>query len=135
MSGSWVVRTFFAFRLPNRPGELARFAAELDEAGIDLLGLWGYAEGDENPQLSCVPASADGFRAFASEAGIKSEEGRTLYRVGTDERGALKDTLDTIADAGINVDAIECVASGSHFGCFLWAEDEQFERLKNLLTA
>jgi len=113
---------------------LSRFADELDEAGIDLLGLWGYTEGNQNPRLSCVPADADAFRAFASEAGIKCEEGRTLYLVGHDERGALKETFTQVADAGINLDAIECVSGGSHFGCFLWADDQAFERLETLLA-
>lgn len=126
--------TSFAFTLPNRSGELASFADRLHRAGVNLLGLWGYAHGEELPHLSCVPESPDAFRKFARAEGLECEEGRTLYLIADDRPGALRLMLQRIADSGANVEAIECTSVGSRFGCFVWADDAHFDTLAQALA-
>ena len=133
MSATWKAMPSFAFSLPNRPGELARFARELADAGINIVGLWGYAPGQDEPRLSCVPEDADAFKAFASKAGLDLEADHALYMSGESTAGALVETLQAIAEAGINLDAIEAVGSGPRFGCFIWASASDRERLQKLL--
>ena len=133
MAGEWKSMVNFAVSLPNRPGELARFAERLREAEINLLGLWGYAPGHDDPWISCVPESPQAFRDFVALAGLECEEGKTLYMCAEDRPGALVRTFRRIADAGINVDAIETVSAGDSFGCFIWADDEQWEKLEAVM--
>jgi prephenate dehydratase len=135
MPNKWIAMTNFAFALPNRPGELARITATLRQAGINLLGLWGYAEGEERPHVSCVPESPEQFRRFAAQQKLECEEGHALYMIGDDKPGALHEALEKIAQAKINVEAIECVAAGNRFGCFLWASDSDWSALTRTLGA
>ncbi|UCD74523.1 MAG: hypothetical protein JSV91_12135 [Phycisphaerales bacterium] len=133
MKGRWQLVSFFALSLPNRPGELARFADQLHGAGINLLGLWGYASGHGEPRLSCVPQVPGAFRRWAASSGLVIEESEALYLQDEDRPGALVETLDRIASAGINVAAVECVSSGDAFGWFLWADESDMEALLELL--
>lgn len=138
MAAQWKKMAYYAFRLPNRPGELARFAQQTRDAGINLLGLWGYAPGVDEPMLSCVPDSSDTFRQFAKSdnwpGGGNVEEGHMLYLCADDTAGALVEVLQRIADADINVESIECVATGDRFGCFLWTERNDLDQLERILT-
>jgi hypothetical protein len=133
MQDRWKSVTYFAVKLPNRPGELARLADRLHAENLDLLGLWGHAAGDDSPLISVVPKIADAFRNFAGKAGLEFDEGRAVYLKGTDKPGALVETLDRIAGVGINIDAVECVSSGDAFGWFLWPTPGQQEALDDLL--
>ncbi|MCZ6835527.1 MAG: hypothetical protein O7G85_07115 [Planctomycetota bacterium] len=134
MSILWKKLTYFAFVLPNRPGELARFTTSLRESGVDLMGLWGYAESEELPRISCVPVNADAFRGWLDEHDIEAEEGRTFYLSETNNPGALVESLQGIADVGVNIDTIECVAAGEHYGCFIWSNERDWDELETLLT-
>lgn len=125
--------TSFAFSLPDRPGELSRVSALLRASAVHLHALWGYTDGEDEPRVSCVPDNPDAFRLFAATNGLQCEEGRTLYRVGEDATGAMVDTFMRIADAGINVEAVESMAVNGQYGCFLWCEDADFDRLSDLL--
>ena len=78
MAGTWKTMVNFAVRLPNQPGELARFSERLREADINLVGLWGYAPGQDEPWISCVPELPDAFRAFLNSSNLRFEEGKTL---------------------------------------------------------
>lgn len=104
------------------------------EAGINLVALWGHVSGTGEARFYCVPEQAEQFRTFADTAGLQMQEGKTLYLSGTDEGGALVQTLDRIAAAGINLQAIEAVAIRGEFGCFLWADEQNWEALSSLLT-
>ncbi|MHC5023335.1 MAG: hypothetical protein ACYTGG_05420 [Planctomycetota bacterium] len=134
MSATWNSMPYFAFSLPDRPGELARFAAGLGEAGINMIGLWGYASGRDEPRLSCVPEDPASFRDFARTAGLEVEEGHALYLTGESAAGALVETLQRIATAGINLEAVEAVGAGDHYGCFIWAAENDRDALQNLLA-
>lgn len=134
MPSTWIAVTNFAFELPNRAGELARLTSDLQAAGVNLLGMWGYTEGEAEPHVSCVPQSAEEFRRYCAPRKIRCDEGRALYMIGEDRPGALHDALRKIADARINLEAIECVSAGNRFGCFLWVAEEDWDVLERMLT-
>jgi hypothetical protein len=123
----------FWLNLPDRPGALARLAAELREADVNLLGLWGYGAKDGKAQFYCVPESAEQFRNFARSAELTAREGATFYLHEADRGGALIGTLESIAKAGINLLAIQAVAINGEFGCFIWAEAADWPALTKVL--
>ena len=125
--------SYFTFNLPNKPGELARFAAQLLQANLDMLGLWAYGEDHNQHRISCVPVEPDSFREFMNAGGVKLEEGTTFYLVGDNRAGALVETLDLIASKGINIDTVECIATDGRFGCFIWALEKDCDALGSLL--
>ena len=134
MKGRWQPVRYFNVSLPNRPGELARFADQLHAEGVDLLGLWGFATEEDEPQLCCVPQVPGALRMWANSVGLPLEEGRALYLHDENRPGVLVETLDRIAAAGINVTAVECVAAGNAFGWFLWADPGDMEELTEMLV-
>ena len=134
MAASWKVLTSFVIRLPNKPGELARLLELLAREGVDMQGLWGITAEDGHPRFACVPGSPDKFRSFLGTQGIEVEEGRTFFLSGEDRPGALVDTLKRIGDARINLDAIECVGTGDRFGCFIWADEQFWPALDEILA-
>lgn len=124
----------FWIDLPDRPGELARLAARLREADVNLLGLWGYGAENGTARFYCVPESAEQFRNFARSAELTIREGMTFYLNAADHGGMLVQTLERIAAANINLLAIQAVAIQGEFGCFLWAKPEDSEALMHLLS-
>jgi len=133
MDGRWTSMTFFALTLPNRPGELAHFAAQLRDAGINLIGLWCDEPGVDETRISCVPESPELFRQFFAGVKMPIEEGTTFYMTGPDEQGALVPTLQRIAAAGINIESIETIAAGNRYGCFIWCDQSQLGALAAVL--
>jgi prephenate dehydratase len=129
----WAMMSDFSLQLPDRPGELARLAAMLREADVNLVGLWGYGGGRGSARFYCVPERADQFRNFARSAGLEFEEGRTFYLTGTDHPGALVRWLEKIASAGINLQAIDAVQVRGEFAGFIWADAGDWDALTELL--
>ncbi len=124
----------FSISLPDRPGELARLASMLREAEVNLVGLWGYGAGQGKARFYCVPATSEQFRNFARSAGREVEDGKTFYLTGAGQPGAFTEWLDKIASAGINLHAIQAVQMHGEFGCFIWADSEDWDALARLLT-
>ena len=125
----------FSIVLPDRPGELARFAARLREADVNLVGLWGYGGDGRHARFYCVPESAGHFRNFLQSTELDATEGRAYFLSGEDQIGALVKTLDAIAAAGINLRAIQSVSLGGEFGCFVWTDPGQWETLERVVAS
>ena len=81
-----------------------------------------------------MPETAEQFRNFARSAGLEVEEGRTFYLTGAGQPGSFTEWLDKIASAGINLHAIQAVQMHGEFGCFIWADSEDWDALARLLT-
>ncbi|MEE4301102.1 MAG: hypothetical protein V2J24_16795 [Pseudomonadales bacterium] len=129
----WSQMTDFAIDLPNRPGELARLAARLRAADVNLLGLWGAETDDGQGTFYCVPESSDQFREFARSAELDVREGLTFYLRGEDYVGALVRTLEQIAGANVNLLGIQTIAAEGSYGCFVWADENDWDRLVRIL--
>ena len=132
--GKWVKMSDFSLSLPDRPGELSRFAAKLRAADVSLLGLWGYGGDGEFARFYCVPESAEQFRAFTQSAEVSAKEGTTFYFSAEDDVGALVRVLEEIASVGINLHAIQTISAQGRFGCFVWAEPKDWETLVRLVS-
>jgi hypothetical protein len=129
----WKRLADFWINLPDRPGELARLAARLREADVNLLGLWGYGAENGRARFYCVPESAEQFRNFARSAELPIREGVTFYLTAADRGGMLVQTLENIARANVNLLAIQAVAIQGEFGCFLWADERDWPTLESIL--
>ena len=58
----------------------------------------------------------------------------TIYISGADEGGALVESLELIAQAGVNVHAIQAVTVKGEFGCFIWADAEDWDTISQMLA-
>lgn len=125
---------YFYVMVPNKPGEGARHLSALAEAGINLLAFSGFPEG-RGAQLDFVPGDAAAFRQFAKAAKWKVKGPKRAFLVAGDDRvGAVADTLRKLADAKINVTAVDAVCAGSgRYGAILWVAPRDVKKAAKAL--
>ncbi len=124
---------YFAISTENRPGELASVTAILMEAGVDLYGLWGYGTGHGAAQIIAIPHDEKKFMSVAKDVGWRVREGVCFHVEGQNKAGVLVDLLQKIAAEGVNLMAVDSMSLEDHFGCYMWAEDDDSETLAQLL--
>jgi hypothetical protein len=91
-------------RLRNQPGELARVAEQLGNAGVNIRALAGVASGDESLIEFLVDNAAEASRVWR-EAGTSFDEVRVAVAWLPDRPGALAMASRVLADAGINLES------------------------------
>ena len=126
---------YFSIPVQDRPGELARMARKLKDAKVDLAGLWGFGVGQGKAQIFAVPKNPDQFKQAAQKTDWMFKEGTCFQVMGEDKGGALVETLDRISSEGINLHAVDAIAVGGRFGCYVWAEEKDVEKLAKVLKA
>ena len=123
--------------VPNQPGEGARVLSELKAAGTNLRAYSGFPASATRAQLDFVPSDKDAFLAVAGNAGIKLVGPKVAFLLqGDDHVGAVADVLAKLADARINVVAMDAVAAGEgRYGAILWVKPQNVRRAANVLEA
>lgn len=120
---------------PDRPGEGERLLKRLKDEGVNLLACHAFPEGG-NSQIDMVPADAATLRKVAREAEIELTGPKTVFLIEGDDRlGAGADLLGRLADAKINVVALDTVVVGDRYGSLLWVDPEDLEKAANALGA
>jgi hypothetical protein len=127
---------YFYVMVPNKPGEGARYLGALRDAGINLLAFSGFPEG-RGSQLDFVPADAAAFRQFARSARWKLTGPKRAFLVSGDDRiGAVADVHARLAEARINVTAIDAVCAGAgRYGAILWVAPRDVNKAAKALGA
>lgn len=127
---------YFAMDVPDKPGEGARVTEALAEAGVNLLAFTGFPSG-RRAQIDFVPQDTAVFKAAAKQARIKVKARKTGFLVQGDDRpGAVADLLKRLADAKINVTAIDAVAAGmGRYGAILWVKSRDVNKAAKALGA
>ena len=127
---------YFAMQVPNHAGEAHLMLAQLRKAGVNLLGFTGFPSG-RGSQMDFIPANTAAFKKAAKAAGWKIGKAKTGFLVqGKDRAGALDSTLTRLANARINVTAVDGVAAGSgRFGAILWVKPKDLSRAAKTLKA
>jgi hypothetical protein len=123
----------FQISVPDRPGELFRITKALQDAEINLRAMWGFGIGGGHAEIIVVPEDPDQFRTHAEDLELEFEERTVFHFTGRDELGALVETIEKIAAAGINVHSFDAIALGGKFGAYCWVADEDRERLNKVL--
>lgn len=127
---------YFYVLAPDKAGEAARRLDEIEEAGLNLLALSGFPRG-RGAQIDFLPEDPRAFRAFARKAkwplvGPK----RAFLLMGDDRRGALGKVLRKLAEANINVVAVDAATAGKgRFGAILWVKPEDTRAAGRVLGA
>ncbi len=114
---------YFYIEAPDKPGEGAKLLTMLKEAGVSLLAFSGFPKG-RRAQIDFIPADPAAFRAATRKAKLKFVGPKTGFLVqGEDRRGAVAELMAKLADAKINVTAIDAVAAGAgRYGAILWVK-------------
>lgn len=115
--------SYFKISVPNKPGEGARILRALRDEGINLVGFSGFPRGRRS-QLDFIPENAATFKAAAKKAGLKLRGEKNCFIIqGEDRPGAMAEILSTLAQAKVNVTALDGVSAGEgRYGAILWVK-------------
>ena len=105
------VQYFYAV-VPDKPGEGARVLRTLRDAGVSLLAFSGFPKG-RRAQIDFMPTDQTAFRVAAKQAKLKLIGPKTGFLIqGEDRVGAVAEIVGKLADAEINVTAVDAVSAG-----------------------
>src|SRR5438128_1605298 len=127
---------YFYITTPQKPGVGAAVLNELRQAGVNLLGFSGFPSG-RGAQIDFVPEDAAAFRAAAKKAKWKVTGPKKAFLIAGDDRtGAVADFLGRLADAKINVTAVDAACAGAgRYGAILWVDPRDVTRAARVLGA
>lgn len=126
---------YFYVQVPDRPGEGARALNVLKQAGVNLIAFSGFPVGRKG-QLDFIPADAQAFRQAAKAAKWKLAGPKRGFLVqGEDRVGAVADLMSQLADANINVTAIDAVCTDGGYGAIFWVAPRDVKKATKVLGA
>lgn len=128
--------SYFTMSVADKAGEAARILQDLSQAGVNLLAFSGFPRG-RRAQLDFIPEEASAFRKAATRARLKIAPKKTGFLVqGEDRPGAVAEVLQKLADANINVTAVDAAsAGGGRYGAILWVKPQDVRKAAKALKA
>jgi len=117
----------------DQPGQLARFSKKISEYEINLEAIWCFGTGRGNAEIIAIPWDPNLFKKIAIEAGWTFREGSCFHLSGEDRPGALAETLDRIAQEGINLHAVDAMAIEGKYSAYVWCNEQDVEKLRKVL--
>lgn len=128
---------YFAVTVGNRRGEGARLLHALAREGVNLLAFTGFPVGNGKAQLDFMPQDGALFRAAAERLKLRTRAPKTVFLVeGDDRAGAMAAVLERLADAKINVTAVNALAAGDGRYCaMLWVKPKDVDQAAAALGA
>jgi hypothetical protein len=125
----------YSTAIPNQIGEGARVLGALRDARLNLIALWAYPSGSGKAQLEMIAERGAGLPRAAKKAGLQIRAKQTAFFVnGEDYPGAVADTLSRLADAGINVGAVQAVCGGKgRYGAVLFLPQASIRKASKAL--
>jgi len=127
---------YFSTSVPDKPGQTFNVLAALVSGGVNLLACAGTTRG-RSAQIDVVPDDTRKFATAAKKAGFAFSEKKSGFLIQGDDRpGALADNLKVLAEAGINVVAVDGLSAGSgRWGAIVWVADKDVRRAGSVLRA
>jgi hypothetical protein len=128
---------YYSIMIPNKTGEGARLLRTFSDAGVNLIGLWGYPKGAGKAQIDIVPADIKAFAAVAKKAKIKSGKRLAGFLLQAEDKvGAGLEVFEKLAAAKINVRAVQATSAGcGSFGMFLQVDAKDVRKAAKALGA
>ena len=125
---------YFYVMVGNTPGQAAQILEGLANAGVNLLAFSGFPSG-RKAQLDLVPEDSAALKSAARKLGLELSERKSGFLCqGEDRVGAMTELLRKIADAGINLTAIDAVSAGQgRYGAIFWVKPEDVAKTARVL--
>ena len=127
---------YFYAEVPDKPGEGARLLNLLKEEGVNLLAFSGFPKG-RRAQIDFIPADQAAFKAAARKARLKLVGPKTGFLIQGDDRvGVVAEILNKLAEAKVNVTALDAVSAGfGRYGAILWVKPRDVNKAAKILEA
>lgn len=124
---------YFYIEVPNKVGEGAKILQTVKDAGVNLLAFSGFPSG-RRAQLDFFPADPAVFRQVARTNRWKLVGPKRGFLIqGDDRTGAVADLLSKLADAKVNVIAIDAVSIDDRYGALCWVSPRDVKKAAKLL--
>ena len=126
---------YFYVMVPNKAGQGAKVAAGLAAAGVNLLAFSGFPSGRQT-QLDLMPEDSGKLKRAAKKLGLKLSKKKSGFLYQADDRvGAMTRIFEKLAEAKINVIAVDAVCSGKgRFGAIFWVKPQAVAKTAKLLS-
>jgi hypothetical protein len=125
--------TYFMANLEDKPGELLKVMQNLKDKKIGLKGLWGFGTHSGKAQLFVVAKKVEKLRDLWKSSGLLAEEGTGFLIQGSDQIGAMVESLQTLADGGVNIHAVDAIAAKGRYASFVWVQREDVDKAAEAL--
>jgi hypothetical protein len=126
---------YFYVTVSNTPGQAAKVLAALAARGVNLLAFSGFPSGGKG-QLDLVPEDSAALTRAAKKLKLKLSKKKSGFLLQGDDRvGAMTKTLNALAEAKINVTALDAVAGGGRFAAIFWVKPKKVAKAAKLLRA
>ena len=125
---------YFYVMASHKPGVGAAMLGELRRAGVNLLAFSGFPSG-RAAQIDFVPESSQAFRDAAKRAKWKVKGPKRAFLVaGEDRTGAVAELMTRLAEAKINVTAIDALCAGAgRYGAIFWVAPRDVKKASQVL--
>jgi hypothetical protein len=126
---------YFYIQVPDKAGEGAKVLRALKDAGVNLLAFSAFPEG-RRAQLDFIPADASAFKSAAKANRWKLVGPKRGFLIQGDDRvGAIADLVGKLADAKINVTAMDAVCVDGRYGALCWVAPRDAKKAAQILGA
>jgi hypothetical protein len=126
---------YFYLQVPHKAGEGAKVLRTLKDAGVNLVAFSGFPAG-RRAQLDFIPADRAAFKSAAKANKWKVVGPKRGFLIQGDDRvGAIADIVGKLADAKINVIAIDAVSADPRYGALCWVAPRDFRKAAQILGA
>ena len=126
---------YFKAQVQDKSGEGARILSTLLGEGINLLAFTGFPRGRKT-QLDFVPEDGPAFRKAARKAGLTVTKNTAFLAQGQDSPGVIAEIVSKLADARVNITALDAVAAGEgRYGAILWVKPADVRKAAKALGA
>lgn len=124
----------YSFSISNKVGEGARVLGPLRDAGVNFTAIWGYPRGARGAQFELIPENGPAFAAAAKQAKLKVKKSAVFYIHGEDHPGAIADALEKLAEARINVGAVQAICGGrGTYGAVIFLAARDMKKAASIL--
>jgi hypothetical protein len=133
MADSVRIASYFKMATPDKPGEGASALGRLRDAGVNLLAFSGFPR-NRRAQLDFVPVDPIAFKTVAKEVKLKVLGPKVCFLAEGDDRpGAGAELLSRLAEAKVNVTALQAISAGSgRYGAIFWVKPRDVKKAAKL---
>jgi hypothetical protein len=125
---------YFYVEVPHKVGEGAKVLRALKEAGVNLTAFSGFPSG-RRAQLDVFPADPAAFKKVARANRWKIVGPKRGFWIQGDDRvGAIADVVGRLADARIDVIAVDAVSVDGRYGALCWVAPRDRKKAARLLS-
>jgi hypothetical protein len=127
---------YYTLPVSDKPGTGFAVLSKLKDSGINILAHTAFPTSSGQAKMTLVPEDPDAFDKAVEQSGLTlSPRKEAFYIEGDDRVGAAAESLQKLADAGINITASCGAEAGGNFGIVVWVKPDHVAAAAKALGA